>query len=148
MKNQNDRVINGPIAVLAWLGLGAIIVIAAVAGVAYGHQQTAIVALAATGASAGLFSVFATLTAKNKTATAFAVTAALSAVAGLLVAQAERLRQMLTEPDTQSCIIGVTIFLAIALSIVLLLYNREKPEPRGRNAQTSPATTNKDEPDA
>ena len=149
MNNDNDKVVNGRCAVFAWLGLAAIITIAATAGMAYGHVQTAIAVLAGNGVCSGLAAALATFSGQTKTGNVLAVTAALSAVAGLLVKEAETIRQMVTKPDTQLFIVAGAIILILALTWVFFSRNRENHEPRGRPEQRSPRTTdNKDEPDA
>ena len=142
MTTDNDNVVIGRRAAFAWLGLAAIITIAAAIGIVCGHGGTAITILAVNGICSGLFAAFATLRGKTRTSNILALTAALSAVAGLLVKEAETFRQMFVKPDTQSLIVAAALFLTILLAWGLFSYNRENHEPRGRPEQTSPRTTN------
>ena len=149
MNNDTDQVINGPVAITAWIVLVGIIAIVAAIGIVCGHATTATAMLAATGTCLGLAAAFAALKRKGKTANILVITAALSAVATLLVKEAQTLRDFVENPDAEAMTFGVVIVAVILLAIIVLLCNRENQELRGRHDQTSPGTTtNKDEPDA
>ena len=144
MNNDTDQIINGRAATIAWLVLVSIIVVVAAIGIVCEHALTATAVLAATGTCLGLTAAFATLKRRSKTASSLAITAALSAVAGLLVRETQTLHDFVTNWDAKTVIFVVVPSIAILLAIIVLRYNRENHEPRGRRDPTSPGTTTND----
>ena len=61
MNNENELVVSGPVATLAWLVLVAIITMVAAIGIVYEHGPTATALLAAIAIVIGLFAAIATL---------------------------------------------------------------------------------------
>ena len=91
-----ERVISGPAAILAWLVLVAIILVAAAIGIVGEHGPTATAILAAIAIVIGLVAAIAALK-KSKGSNVLAVTAALSAFSGLLVSQADTIQEIATK---------------------------------------------------
>ena len=148
MNNDIDLVINGPVAILAWFALVVIIAMAAAIGILCGHGPTATAVLAAIAICIGFFAALATLTSKKKTSNVLAITAALSAVAGLLVSEADTIQQIATKPDTKTAIAIGVLTVTILLTNVIFQHNRENDDPGNRRDQTPLLTaTGEDEPD-
>ena len=151
MNNHTDQIINTPVASNAWLALVIIIAIVATIGIVGGPTTTATATamLATTGTCLGLAAAFAALKGKGKTANILAITAALSAVATLLVKETQTLQDFVENPDSAAAIFAVVIVAVILLATAVSLCNRENHEPNGQHDQTSPVTTtSKEEPDA
>lgn len=140
MNGDIDRLLDGPRAVFAWLGLIAIIVVATAIGIVCGQGPTATAALAAIAIFTGLFAAIATLDGKKKTSNILAVTAALSALAGLLTSEADTIKQLVLKPDADTASVALVLTVAIVLTIVLFQYNRENDEQGVRLDQTPPVT--------
>ena len=146
--NNDTTVIKGTRATLAWLGIVITLLIVAAVGILCGHESTATAVLAATAIWIGLFSALATLNSRKRTVTLLAVTAALSAAAGLLVIEADAIRQIVTEPDAKTATVTAVLVVIISLTIVIFRCNGENDELENQSDQTSLGTaTNEDKPD-
>ena len=142
MNRDIDRVLDGPRAIFAWLGLAAIIIVVAAIGIVCGHGPTATAVLAAIAIFMGLFAALGTLNGKKrKTSNILAVTAALSAFAGLLASEADTIQQIVIKPDAETVLVAVVLLVAIVLTVIIFQYNRENDEQRNRRDQTPPVTT-------
>ena len=129
MNGDIDRLLDGPRAVFAWLGLIAIIVLVAAIGIVCGQGPTATAVLAAIAIFVGMPVALATLSGKKKkTSNILAVTAALSAFAGLLTSQADTIQQLVLKPDAGTLLVAVVPMVAFVLAIILFRYNRENDE--------------------
>lgn len=148
MNGDIDRLLDGPRAGFAWLGLIAIIVLVAAIGIVCGQGPTATAVLAAIAIFVGMLVALATLSGKKKkTSNILAVTAALSAFAGLLTSQADTIQQLILKPDAGTLLVAVVLMVAFVLTIVLFRYNHENDEQGNRQDQAPPVSaTSDDEP--
>lgn len=163
LDKDTDQVIKGRAATIAWLVLILTITFVAAIGILCEQEATAVPAairipcqhlptvipvLAAIGAISGLTAVVATLQRKTKTANGLAISAALSAVAGLLVRHAETIPQIFDEVDSQSLIVAAVFLVIIISTGVFFFCNRENLKQADQHDRQSPRTaSNADEPD-
>ena len=163
MDKETDQVIKGRAATIAWLVLTLTIPFVAAIGILCEQEATAVLAvirvpckhlptvipvLATIGAISGLTAVVAALQRKTKTANGLAISAALSAVAGLLVRHAETIPQIFDEVDAQLLMVAAVLLVIIISTGVFFICNRENLKQTDQHDRKSPRTTsNANEPD-
>ena len=129
MNDESNWLIRGPSA-FAWLALIAIITAVAAVGLLSEHGPTAAAILAAIATLIGTWTAIATLTGNKKKANrVLTTTAVLSAVAALLVREGDTIRQIVTDPDPETAILGAILIGATLLTYIIYRYNCEDDEP-------------------